>query len=65
MLQTNDKTIADWAKKLEDSITAKTMIQRDILRFEAEIDSYQEWQQRLFISQNKKKTAVDSIFKVE
>ena len=42
MLQTNEKTITDWAKKLEDSITAKTVIQRDILRFEAQIDCYLE-----------------------
>ena len=26
MLQTNDKTIADWAKKLEDSVTTKAVI---------------------------------------
>ena len=63
MLQTNDKTIADWAKKLEDSVTTKAVIQRDLLRFEAQIDCFEEWQ-RLVTSQNKKKTA-DSPFQVD
>ena len=47
MLLTNEKTIQDWINQLEQIKKTKSMISRDLIRFEEQVHYYNEEQQKL------------------
>ena len=47
MLLTNEKTIKDWISQLEELKKTKSMISRDLIRFEEQVHYYNEEQERL------------------